>query len=178
MKYIQFSDIPQAGATILCGRPQSGKTSLALELAGEALAENKNVLYFSLYGDRDVMPSPIPDGLTVDTAYSKEPDELVDYILDKISDSEDLDAVVVDYLQMIDHDGEKNALSKLAALAKEKELKLLVLSQLNRTDEHVPVLENLKSMGINTDDAEAIVLVNKNQSNNETKRKVSWVSKK
>ena len=172
---MKFSDIPQAGVTIICGRPQTGKTSLALELAGEALAENKNVLYFSLDGGREVMPSPIPDGLKIDTADSKEPDKLVDYILDKISASEGLDAVVVDYLQIIDHDGEKNALEKLAKLAKKKELKLLVLSQLNRTDEHVPVLENLQSMGINTDDAEAIVLVRKAQVNRGIQHETVWI---
>ena len=178
MDSLQISDLPQNGVTIICGRPQTGKTFFALELSGQALAENKSLLYFSLDGGRDVMPSPIPHGLTVDTADSKKPSELIDYILDKIGASEDLSAVVVDYLQMIDHDGEKNALGKLAKLARKKKLKLLVLSQLNRTDEHVPVLENLQSMGINIDNAEAVLLVSKNQSNNEAKREVSWANKK
>jgi replicative DNA helicase len=143
------NELQKASLIILAARPSMGKTTLALNIAANAAKRGKTVLFFSL--------EMAFKYLVTTYKYAKKPSFSIDDSCDmyasdllpkckafKRKHGNNLDLVIVDYLQMIKISGATN--SKAAAvgedakilkhLAKELDVPVLVLSQLSRIKTH------------------------------------------
>ncbi|RME04491.1 MAG: replicative DNA helicase [Planctomycetota bacterium] len=187
---------------VLAGRPSMGKTSLALNILKNALAEGAKALFFSLemakediaknmlcsiakvpahrmrggFLDKDEMKKITQAASTL----SKYPFFIVDNpglspleiraIARKKKAQEDgLNLIVLDYLQLVQAKAENRQQEialisrSLKALARELEVPVLVLSQLNRAVEaregSRPKMSDLRESGAIEQDADVVILL-------------------
>ncbi len=131
----------QPGDLVLLGaRPGHGKTLLGLEILSTAIDRGKRGYFFTLdYTALDVSNRletlEINNGssLIVDTSDAIS----ADYIIGKLENSSDKSLVVIDYLQLLDQDRKKPALSlqirTLKSFAEKSETIIIILSQIDRS---------------------------------------------
>lgn len=127
---------------LLAARPGQGKTLLALQIIAEAVANGARTAFFTLeYHEADIaaclekagLASGIPDaGFSFDTSDSIS----ADHVSEKLTGYEPGSLAVIDYLQLLDQKRQNpevnDQLETLAAFAKERELKIILISQIDR----------------------------------------------
>lgn len=182
--------------TVLAARPSMGKTALAVQLAIHAARQGRSVLVASLemsrrqivrrgiasYGRLDVMHAATqPDGKLARAAtdvsrlpirIDDNPGETIHRLragIMRAAATGAPDLIVVDYLQLMESDGENrnqqiSQVSRgLKRLARETNAHVIALSQLSRNVEHRtpprPVLSDLRDSGAVEQDADVVLLL-------------------
>jgi replicative DNA helicase len=177
----------QAGdLVILAARPSMGKTALAVNMAEyAAIREKKSVAIFSMEMSAVQLTFRLLSSLGRINQQSLRSGKLEDFIDDtpglspmelrarsrRLKRSHDLGLIVIDYLQLMAVPGNKeNRATEIAeisrslkALAKELQVPVIALSQLNRslesrTDKR-PVMADLRESGAIEQDADVIVFI-------------------
>lgn len=138
--------LPRGSLTVIASRPGMGKTSLALQLAGNIAAVGESVCFCSLEISKDGLIRILEKQsgsihgyktLHIDDHTNAD----VPYITGKIHSLAKCDAVFVDYLQLMMRgpgwpvwDGGFGAMRALKALAGSENISVIVTSQLPRPD--------------------------------------------
>ena len=163
--------------TVIASRPGMGKTSLALQLAGNLAAAGRHVLFSELemtkeqivkFARRQRGELPIRDTLYFDDAESVD----ATYIRCLLRSVGNCDAIFVDYLQLMMcgpgwpvWNGGIGAMHALKALAGSENIPVIVTSQLPRPDPlpseresyHRPILSDLGILGIPVSYADVVI---------------------
>ena len=139
---------------VIASRPGMGKTSFALQIAGNLAAAGKHVMIFSLKVKKDSILQrykksygvvPVWDTLCIDDAFYGN----VGSILEKVSSLEQCDVVLIDDLQLLsDNSAKIDCIRTLKALARLANIPVIVTSHLPRTrieqrNDHRPILSDL-----------------------------------
>jgi len=145
-EFIQ-SNFPKGKLTIVASRPAMGKTSFGISLASTLAQEEKQVIYFSLECDEIHLAKRVSQQIGEITAKAigerfyvcDTPKAKVSYIRSELQ-LHCYDFIIIDYLQLMNaecsqqiRDNELDEiLTDLKLLATEKDLPIVVLSQLSR----------------------------------------------
>lgn len=178
---------------IIGGRPGSGKTTLALNMAYKMAAKGKKVAYFSLeMAQPELMDKLVKQAIELDAYNESNIDQVVttkryiDGLKLKIYDNprlkindiysickfeKDLDCVFIDHLAILQserkYSGQYERITdlsgRLKVMAKELNLPIVVLAQLNRQLENrelkAPTLADLRDSGSIEQDADLVCFV-------------------
>lgn len=166
--------------TVIASRPGMGKTSLALQLAGNLAAAGRHVLFSELemtkeqivkFARRQRGELPIRDTLYFDDTESVD----ATYIRRLLRSVGNCDAIFVDYLQLLMRgpgwpvwDGGGRGIRALKVLARSENIPVIVTSQLPRPDVlpsffpdkesyHRPILSDLGILGIPVSYADVVI---------------------
>jgi len=197
---------------ILAGRPSTGKTSLALNIAENVAFQKNSVLIFSLEmgafsltnrflaSSLKIPHKKILSGDLVPEDFSKIEKSLkkissVDIFIDdsslltpidllsrarQLSKKVDLKLIVIDYLQLMSSDKKQqnrnleiaDITRSLKILAKEMNIPVIAISQLNRATEYRadkrPSLADLRDSGAIEQDADLVLLIHREEMYNKT----------
>lgn len=131
----------QAGEMLLlAARPGQGKTMLALDLLGEAMAERRAAYFFTLeYNPADVArvlrelgKEPVAQSLYFDNS----DDISAPYVIDALQGAPTRSLVVVDYLQVLDLDRRKPPVEEqivaLKRFAAARQINVVLISQVHQ----------------------------------------------
>ena len=136
--------------TVIAGRPDNGEFSFAFQIAGFMAKKGKRVLLFSLEMDepgvRKRMSKQGFEAYENNVIVYDEPAVSVEYITQKATGLEKIDAIFVDYIQLMR--GKNNKLisskqdveeivSSLEHLAEKMNVPIVVVSQLSRNADGV-----------------------------------------
>lgn len=129
---------PNGALAVIAGRPGTGKTALALQIAARNAKSGRSVLLFSLEMseeqarkrmERQGFDAPAGRILIVDA-----PHVSVEEIAKTLDEVGGADAVVVDYLQLLQTE-QGRAVTELKRLAEERNIPVILTSQLARSAE-------------------------------------------
>ena len=172
---------------VIAGRPQTGKTSISLEIASNALKENTYVVIFNLEMSKNWCRKRILSSdafsdtgeLEVENLYIDDtPAISVQKIREKcifLKREKNLGLIVIDYLQLVEIDKvdylideKNNEISKsLKVLAQELDVCILLISQLSKTEGlRKPTFSDLKYSKCLINDADIIIFLNQDNHNN------------
>lgn len=162
--------------TVIAGRPGIGKSSLAFQIAGNIAECGKRVLLFSFEMDelglRKKMSKQGFEAYENNVIVYDEPAVNVEYITQKATSSEKIDAIFVDYIQLIQ--GKNNKLSSckqeveeivsdLKYLAEKTNVPVIVVSQLSRNADGVtdifPLVDSVRKAGFREQDTDIIIFL-------------------
>ena len=160
--------------TVIAGRPGMGKSSLAFQIAGNIAECGKRVLLFSLeMGESGVRKRMSMQGFEAyenNVIVYDEPAVSVEYITQKATGLEKIDAIFVDYIQLIR--GKSNKLSSckqeveeivsgLKLLAEKMNVPIVVVSQLGRNADGVTdeseLIASVRKAGFREQDTDWII---------------------
>ena len=135
--------------TLIISRPAIGKTQKAIEYYSDKIQNGINGVYVSLEMEvtvlmNRIMSTKMKMNVTLTTGEIKELfvanifnfSEIIEYISNL---DENIKFVIVDYLQLINYDDKKkfnNEIDKFYEFCKEKDIDVILLSQLRRTMEN------------------------------------------
>ena len=129
---------------LVYGKPAVGKTTFALNIINNVASQNIPSLFFSLELSKESITNENAETLFIDDSANVS----IDYIEGKcrnLKQEQNIEFVVIDYLQLINFKGNMNELgSKLKALAEELNVTILLLSQLKCENDKRLTLEDLK----------------------------------
>lgn len=130
---------------VVAGRPGMGKTAFALQIAGNITKNGYNVILFSLEMSKDtVLERMAKQGVDNEChiIIDDTPAISVEYIADKAKSCENVDAIIIDYFQLLRGNESHNCDNKidetfynsgaLKHLAKELNASVIVTSQISR----------------------------------------------
>ena len=160
---------------VIASRPGMGKTSFAMQIAGNIAAAGKSVYFCSLEMSKDGFNRifrkqngaiPMHETLYFDDHAKAD----VHYITGKTRSLAKCDAVFIDYLQLLVHDFDRatitDCIRALKVFARSANIPVIVTSQLPRPDTlpsfneketyHRPILSDLRS-GVLTQDSDVII---------------------
>lgn len=136
--------------TVIAGRPGMGKSSLAFQIAGNIAECGKRVLLFSLEMDEPLVRKRMSmqgfEAYKNNVIVCDEPAVSVEYITQKATDLEKIDAIFVDYIQLMRGKNNKLSFCKqeveeivsgLKLLAEKMNVPIVVVSQLGRNADGV-----------------------------------------
>ncbi len=168
--------IPRGSFVVIAGRPAMGKTSLAIQLAGNIAKSGKRVLFVSLEMSGKIMRNrmelqsghiPEENVIIEDT-----PRVGLDHVSRKLDETGCVDVVIIDYLQLFDYDNyhekKHNMIHDIKLFARSRNVTVIITSQLNRRnpmpnndDEGVwvPDLSDIRKIGTAEQDADVILFV-------------------
>ena len=173
----KFRDgIPKGSLVVIAGRPAMGKTSLAIQLAGNIAKSGKRVLFFSLEMSGKIMRSR----MELQSGHIPEENVIIDdtprvgleHVSRKLDETGRVDVLIIDYLQLFDYYNnlEKNndVIHDIKLFAHSHNVTVIITSQLNRRtpmpnndDEGVwvPDLSDIRKIGTSEQDADVILFV-------------------
>ena len=160
--------------TVIAGRPGIGKSSLAFQIAGNIAECGKRVLFFSLEMDepglRKKMSKQGFEAYENNVIVYDKPAVSVEYITQKATSLENIDAIFVDYIQLMR--GKNNKLSSckqeveeivsgLKLLAEKMNVPIVVVSQLGRNADGVTdeseLIASVRKAGFREQDTDWII---------------------
>lgn len=160
--------------TVIAGRPGMGKSSLAFQIAGNIAECGKRVLLFSLEMDEPLIRKRMYmqgfEAYKNNVIVCDEPAVSVEYITQKATDLEKIDAIFVDYIQLMR--GKNNKLSSckqeveeivsgLKLLAEKMNVPIVVVSQLGRNADSVTdeseLIASVRKAGFREQDTDWII---------------------
>ena len=129
---------PKGKLTVVNGRPAAGKITTAVSLAEDLVTEGRHPIFFSMEMSMKKLAQRFGDAVA-NIHIDDTPSLKVCDIRKAVTDA-NADFVIIDYLQLIKHDGnnsfEEETLqikNDLKALASELDIPVVVLSQMSRT---------------------------------------------
>lgn len=162
--------------TVIAGRPGIGKSSLAFQIAGNIAECGKRVLFFSLEMDepglRKKMSKQGFEAYENNVIVYDKPAVSVEYITQKATSLENIDAIFVDYIQLMR--GKNNKLSSckqeveeivsgLKLLAEKMNVPIVVVSQLGRNADGVTdeseLIASVRKAGFREQDTDIIIFL-------------------
>ena len=162
--------LPGGSLTVIASRLGICKTSLAIQLVGNIAKRGNNVLFFSLVTAAETVKVRLTKyGLedTTNIVVDDTPTVGIDYITRKIAYSGKVDAVIIDYIQLIkgkepayEHFSLQHAeiLTTLKNLVKTLEIPLVVTSQLNSSAaDRLSMMNAIREYGTLQQDADIII---------------------
>ena len=160
--------------TVIAGRPGIGKSSLAFQIAGNIAECGKRVLLFSFEMDelglRKKMSKQGFEAYENNVIVYDKPAVSVEYITQKATSLENIDAIFVDYIQLMR--GKNNKLSSckqeveeivsgLKLLAEKMNVPIVVVSQLGRNADGVTdeseLIASVRKAGFREQDTDWII---------------------
>lgn len=143
--------LPRGSFTAIASRPGMGKTAFALQIAGNIAENGYNVIFFSLEMSKDMTLERMAKQGTnneCNIIIDDTPAISVGYIANKVKSCENVDAIIIDYFQLLKSNKIGNydnrikgacfVANALKHLAKEMNASVIVTSQLSRpTIDHV-----------------------------------------
>lgn len=160
--------------TVIAGRPGKGKSSFVFQLAGNIAECGKIVLLFSLEMDEPLVRKRMSmqgfEAYENNVIVYDEPAVSVEYITQKATGLEKIDAIFVDYIQLIR--GKSNKLSSckqeveeivsgLKLLAEKMNVPIVVVSQLGRNADGVTdeseLIASVRKAGFREQDTDWII---------------------
>ncbi len=160
--------------TVIAGRPGMGKSSLAFQIAGNIAECGKRVLLFSLEMDEPLVRKRMSmqgfEAYENNVIVYDEPAVSVEYITQKATGLENIDAIFVDYIQLMR--GKNNKLSSckqeveeivsgLKLLAEKMNVPIVVVSQLGRNADSVTdeseLIASVRKAGFREQDTDWII---------------------
>ena len=165
------SGLPKASLALIASRPGMGKTTLALQIAGNMAKSGKKVLLFSLEMSENTVRNRITKQTVFEVKNNITIDETapvgIDYICNKVASTETVDAVIIDYFQLIKEKEPKHEhtdtkwgeiSTALKSLVKTSEIPFIVTSQLNRfTNDRLSMMNSVRETGTLQQDADIII---------------------
>lgn len=129
---------PNGALAVIAGRPGTGKTALALQIAARNAESGRSVLFFSLeMSGEQVRKRMETQGFAAPADRLRivdKPRVSVDEIVKTLDEVGGADAVVVDYLQLLQTE-QGRAVTELKRLAEERNIPVILMSQLARSAE-------------------------------------------
>ena len=162
--------------TVIAGRPGMGKSSLAFQIAGNIAECGKTVLLFSLEMDEPLVRKRMSKqgygSSENNVIVYDEPNQSVEYITQKATSAEKVDAIIVDYIHLmrgIKHkliSGKQKVeeiVSGLKHLAEKMNVPVIVVSQLSRNVDGVtdifPLVDSVRKAGFREQDTDIIIFL-------------------
>lgn len=145
-RYIQ-ENFPKGKLSVVLGRPGAGKTSMAVSLAQVLASEGNHPIFFSMEMNKEMlatrfaahMGSEDPIGVWANTIVNDTPSLKVGHIR-KVIDGINVDSIIIDYLELMTCEGcssreeeLEQIKSELKAIASERDIPIILLSQMNRS---------------------------------------------
>ena len=162
--------------TVIAGRPGMGKSLLAFQIAGNIAECGKRVLLFSLEMDEPLVRKRMSmqgfEAYKNNVIVCDEPAVSVEYITQKATGLENIDAIFVDYIQLMR--GKNNKLSSckqeveeivsgLKLLAEKMNVPIVVVSQLGRNADSVTdeseLIASVRKAGFREQDTDIIIFL-------------------
>jgi len=156
------NELQKTHLIVLAAKPSMGKTTLALNIAENMARRGKTALFFSLEMSSKFLPA-IAKNVNIDDSCDVRVVNLLSKCKDfKVKHGNNLDLVVMDYLQMIKINetvndkitGVGKNSEMLKSLAKELDVPVLVLYQLSRNS--IPQFSVEYDLGVIEQDADMI----------------------
>ena len=160
--------------TVITGRPAMGKSSFVFQIAGNIAECGKRVLLFSLEMDEPLVRKRMSKqgygSSENNVIVYDEPNQSVEYITQKATGLENIDAIFVDYIQLMR--GKNNKLSSckqeveeivsgLKILAEKMNVPIVVVSQLGRNADGVTdeseLIASVRKAGFREQDTDWII---------------------
>lgn len=144
--YIQ-KNFPKGKLTVVLGRPAVGKTSMAVSLAYELARDGHHPIYFSMEMSKEMlaqrfaaqMGAEVPTDVWANILINDTPSLKVSDIRKIVAD-QNIDFIIIDYLQLMTYDGcssreeeQEQIKNELKALASELDIPIVMLSQMSRS---------------------------------------------
>ena len=162
--------------TVIAGRPGIGKSSLAFQIAGNIAECGKRVLLFSLeMGESGVRIRMSKQGYASsdnNVIICDEPNISVEYIAQKATGLEKVEAIFVDYIFLMRGKNNKPITCKqelekivcgLKHLAEKMNVPVIVVSQLSRNADAVtdifPLVDSVRKAGFREQDTDIIIFL-------------------
>lgn len=159
----------EGSLSVIAGRPGMGKTSFALQIAGNMASHGYKVLYFSfemtltqVKARLKLQRTSIPreNLIIVDEPGTKVGIKEISEMLDTLGH---IDVIFIDYLQLFDFHRKYDKAEALSALAVKTGIPIVVISQLQRredsprSDSWVPDLADIRKSGTLESNADVII---------------------
>jgi KaiC/GvpD/RAD55 family RecA-like ATPase len=163
---------------IIAARPSVGKSSLACGWAYNVTRQGRKVLLFSL----EMSEQELADKIAAHGEYERNSifiDQSMSYTVEQmadrakyISEQEGVDLIIIDYLQLMDGTGNRvsdlsHISRRLKQLAREMDVPVVALSQLNREvehrEDHRPRLSDLRESGSIEQDADIVIFLTREE---------------